>query len=524
MKNNTMIPYNPKKDLETNYYNKTEVELLVAGGSGGSIDLSNYYKKLETYSKAEVDDLISSGGADLSDYYTKAEVDNLISAITETDLTNYYNKTEVDSLIPDISTKQDNLVSGTSIKTINGKSVLGSGDIIITGGGSGDGKSAYELWLDEGNSGTLSDFMESIKGQNGLPGRAGRDGTVEFDLLTELQKESLKGESQLKTMESGNLIKESIDGDTLIINKPLAYNSFDNDTFNIYGTGDNKIKIKPTNLVDRAPMDTDEFQITEVDIRNNPLKDGSVVSRYALENDLAPSVGNGSINTLNNNTYSFKEVDGVKYLDTIIKTTSAYMKSPVINVGTNFTINFKFKSSSTTNAAILHFKNVEVVIWNGKLGYILTGGLKSTPITPQVGRWYDITVTVAGATGKIYIDGKLQTTGDGGGYGIVVTNYIGMFGRSYDKSSPYVGGIRGIRILNRAITDEEAMALFNDVPDELIALYHGLGEVATKATANHHTINLKAPTFKSADDARKYGLKIGDIYIEVDTLKVLLPV
>ena len=31
-----MIPYNPKKNLETNYYNKTEVELLIAGGAGGS--------------------------------------------------------------------------------------------------------------------------------------------------------------------------------------------------------------------------------------------------------------------------------------------------------------------------------------------------------------------------------------------------------------------------------------------------------------------------------------------------------
>ena len=36
MKNNTMIPYNAKKDLETNYYTKTEVELLLAGGAGGS--------------------------------------------------------------------------------------------------------------------------------------------------------------------------------------------------------------------------------------------------------------------------------------------------------------------------------------------------------------------------------------------------------------------------------------------------------------------------------------------------------
>ena len=99
MKNNTMIPYNPKKDLETNYYNKTEVELLVAGGSGGSIDLSNYYKKLETYSKAQVDALVAGGGADLSDYYTKSEVESLISAIPATDLTNYYDKTQVETLI-----------------------------------------------------------------------------------------------------------------------------------------------------------------------------------------------------------------------------------------------------------------------------------------------------------------------------------------------------------------------------------------------------------------------------------------
>jgi lysophospholipase L1-like esterase len=38
-------------------------------------------------------------------------------------------------LIGDISGKQDALVSGTNIKTINGNSVLGSGDLSITGGG-----------------------------------------------------------------------------------------------------------------------------------------------------------------------------------------------------------------------------------------------------------------------------------------------------------------------------------------------------------------------------------------------------
>ena len=43
----------------------------------------------------------------------------------------------------DISGKQDKLVSGTNIKTINGTSILGSGNITISGGSSGGGNGAY---------------------------------------------------------------------------------------------------------------------------------------------------------------------------------------------------------------------------------------------------------------------------------------------------------------------------------------------------------------------------------------------
>jgi hypothetical protein len=43
----------------------------------------------------------------------------------------------------DISGKQDKLVSGTNIKTINGTSILGSGNITISGGSSSSGNVAY---------------------------------------------------------------------------------------------------------------------------------------------------------------------------------------------------------------------------------------------------------------------------------------------------------------------------------------------------------------------------------------------
>ena len=54
-------------------------------------------------------------GVDLSQYYTSAQTE---SAITQA-----------------VSGKQDTLISGTNIKTINNESLLGSGNIVIQGGG-----------------------------------------------------------------------------------------------------------------------------------------------------------------------------------------------------------------------------------------------------------------------------------------------------------------------------------------------------------------------------------------------------
>ena len=54
-----------------------------------------------------------------------------------------------------------------------------------------DGKSAYEIWIDEGNTGSEADFLASLKG---APGEKGADGVMTFDDLTEEQKASLKGD------------------------------------------------------------------------------------------------------------------------------------------------------------------------------------------------------------------------------------------------------------------------------------------------------------------------------------------
>lgn len=78
------------------------------------------------------------------------EVDLLNNEVNslETNITSLNDEIEiinnnVDSLNTEIDTKQDTLVSGTNIKTINGNSLLGSGNIVISGGGGGSGNSYF---------------------------------------------------------------------------------------------------------------------------------------------------------------------------------------------------------------------------------------------------------------------------------------------------------------------------------------------------------------------------------------------
>lgn len=98
-------------------------------------------------------DIPISGIFDPSNYYTKTEIDNIVTGITQdieeatsgkadtstveginNVLTAHTANTDIHVTTSDKSTwsgKQDQLVSGTNIKTINGNSLLGSGDITV---------------------------------------------------------------------------------------------------------------------------------------------------------------------------------------------------------------------------------------------------------------------------------------------------------------------------------------------------------------------------------------------------------
>lgn len=124
---------------------------------GGSIDLSNYYTKEEvdaaikvetdraTKAESDINNILNTVKGAAEQALTLSNTQDTKINTLETNVSTINNKLDNEVLtklddcalkteIPDISGKQDTLVSGTNIKTINGVSILGSGNIAIEGG------------------------------------------------------------------------------------------------------------------------------------------------------------------------------------------------------------------------------------------------------------------------------------------------------------------------------------------------------------------------------------------------------
>ncbi|WP_295590136.1 hypothetical protein [uncultured Methanobrevibacter sp.] len=113
----------------------------ISGGGNPTVEVT----------QAEYDAMVSAGtvsadtyyiitdaqAGDLTNYYTKTETDNAITAATSGKVDTSDFNTYSASVETALSGKQDTLVSGTNIKTINNESLLGSGNIDIQGGGGG---------------------------------------------------------------------------------------------------------------------------------------------------------------------------------------------------------------------------------------------------------------------------------------------------------------------------------------------------------------------------------------------------
>lgn len=82
---------------------------------------------LSTALSKKADKATTLSGYSIADAYKKSEIDGMVDAV----MSNFGGVSQ------SLSNKQDKLVSGYNIKTVNGQSLLGIGDVAITSGGGG---------------------------------------------------------------------------------------------------------------------------------------------------------------------------------------------------------------------------------------------------------------------------------------------------------------------------------------------------------------------------------------------------
>lgn len=116
-------------------YSKEEINALIAGLENVVIEVVD---ELPQEGETNIIYLVPNEGEtpNIYDEYvwvydvdTDTGIFELIGS-TQINLTQYYTKAQIDALV---DSKQDTLVSGTNIKTINNQSLLGSGNITISG-------------------------------------------------------------------------------------------------------------------------------------------------------------------------------------------------------------------------------------------------------------------------------------------------------------------------------------------------------------------------------------------------------
>lgn len=106
-----------------------------------------------------------------------------------------------------------------------------------------NGKSAYELWLEAGNTGNREDFLNSLKGTNGSPGLPGKDATVDgaYEMLLGLNV-------YCENATPNEVLKGLIRGLGDVIKKPFKPLEFDRPQkgqsyINVYGTPHFKVAL-----------------------------------------------------------------------------------------------------------------------------------------------------------------------------------------------------------------------------------------------------------------------------------------
>ena len=118
-----------------------EVKGGSGGGGSGDVDIATSWNSPTSDERVPSEKLAKDTldtKAPLAHSHTKSDITNFAHTHIKNEITDFqhtHNISDVNNLSTTLSGKQDTLVSGTNIKTINNNSLLGSGNINIQGGG-----------------------------------------------------------------------------------------------------------------------------------------------------------------------------------------------------------------------------------------------------------------------------------------------------------------------------------------------------------------------------------------------------
>ena len=190
-----------------------------------------------------------------------------------------------------------------------------------------NGKSAYEIWLEAGNSGTREDFINSLKGQNGADGRNGNNGLPGKDATADGAYEMLLGLNvYCENATTDEVLKGLIRGLGDAINKPFKQLEFDRpqkgQTYvNVYGTPHFKVALLGKGFANsisigdngRARLDLDKpFEADDIQLEYFNML-GRTVGTYRITgySDIKTTLSRGDIADTSTIEINFPEVTTV---------------------------------------------------------------------------------------------------------------------------------------------------------------------------------------------------------------------
>ena len=313
------------------YYTINQVDSLLSKKQ----DSGNYAKATDIYTKAAIDSSYNSlkkeidskqDSVDLSVYAKKTDLPDTTPFLTKTsaaqtyqtigdyalksdvakiNLDNYYNKDQIDALSTltnqRLASKQSTLVSGTNIKTINGNSLLGEGNLKIT-----PDLSNYALKTDIPTDFYSKKYID----------------TSYNSLNSKIDSKQDKGDYALKTdLPTDFYNKAAIDSSYNILKKEIDSKQ-DSVDLSVYAL---KTEI-PTDFYSKKYIDT---SYNNLDSKIDSKQDSVDLSVYALKTDI-PDTSNFVTNTeLDNKHYLTEHQDLTSYAKKSDLPTDFYNKAAI---------------------------------------------------------------------------------------------------------------------------------------------------------------------------------------------------